>query len=170
MSEGGDDVPKDAEEITEDPLKLLEDRIAELEKELQYAMADMSNLRQKSAKERSDAFRFGPSSLAKKILPLLGGLERALEHSEGANSKGFIEGVKMTLNGFKNALQSEGVTHIESMGEQFDPTRMEAIAMLPAPEGIASGTVIEVVEEGYMLHDRVLIASRVIVTDASDEE
>ena len=68
------------------------------------------------------------------------------------------------------ALESEGVTHIESMGEQFDPTKMEAVAMLPAPDGVSPGVVIEVIEEGYMLHERVLRASRVIVAEYGENE
>jgi molecular chaperone GrpE len=67
-------------------------------------------------------------------------------------------------------LESEGVSHIESMGEKFDPTKMEAIAMIPSPEGVDSGTVVEVVEEGYMIHDRVLRASRVIVSESTEDE
>ena len=66
----------------------------------------------------------------------------------------------MTLRGLRTALESEGVTHIESMKKQFDPTKMEAVAMLPAPDGVEPGAVIEVIEEGYMLHDRVLRASK----------
>ena len=76
----------------------------------------------------------------------------------------------MTLKGFKTALESEGVTHIESMGEQFAPTKMEAVAMLPAPDGVSPGVVIEVIEEGYMLHERVLRASRVIVAEYGENE
>ena len=68
------------------------------------------------------------------------------------------------------ALESDGVTHIESMGKQFDPTKMEAGAMLPAPNGIIPGGVLVVIEEGYMLHDRVLRASRVIVADSDEGE
>ena len=66
------------EEVEESQLERLEAKISELEKELQYQAADMVNLRQKSAKERSEAIRYGPSSLARKILPLLGGMERAI--------------------------------------------------------------------------------------------
>ena len=56
------------------------------------------------------------------------------------------------------------------MGEQFDPTKMEAVAMLPAPDGVSPGVVIEVIEEGYMLHERVLRASRVIVAEYGENE
>lgn len=158
-----------AEEVEEDHLGRLEAKVSELEKELQYQAADMVNLRQKSAKERSEAIRYGPSSLARKILPLLSGMERAIKQSEGPDGVGFIEGTKMTLRGLRTALESEGVVHIEAMGKQFDPTKMEAIAMLPAPDGVQAGFVIEVIEEGYLLHERVLVASKVIVAEMSEE-
>jgi len=170
VSEEGESIPEDVEIIEEDELESLKMRVAELEQELQYYAADIANMRQKSAKERSRAIRFGSSSLAGKILPLLSGLERAISLSEGESGEGFLEGTKMTLRGFKAALESEGVTHIESLGKQFDPTKMEAVAMLPATNGIAPGVVIEVIEEGYMLHERVLRASRVIVADSDEDE
>ena len=170
MSEEEGSHPDGVEIVEEDEVEQLKKKVAELEQEIQYYMADISNLRQKAAKERSQAIRFGSASLAKKILPLLSGMERAISQSEGENSEGFLEGTKMTLRGFKTALESEGVTHIESMGKQFDPTKMEAVAMLPAPDGVEPGAVIEVIEEGYMLHDRVLRASRVIVADSDGNE
>ena len=133
MSEEEEGHRDEVEIVEEDELEQLKGKVAELEQELQYYAADISNIRQKAAKDRSQAIRFGSSSLAKKILPLLSGMERAINQSEGGKFEGFLEGTKMTLKGFKTALESEGVTHIESMGEQFDPTKMEAVAMLPAP-------------------------------------
>ena len=170
MSEEEEGAPDGVEIIEEDEVEQLKGKVAELEQELQYYAADISNIRQKAAKDRSQAIRFGSSSLAKKILPLLSGMERAINQSEGGKFEGFLEGTKMTLKGFKTALESEGVTHIESMGEQFDPTKMEAVAMLPAPDGVSPGVVIEVIEEGYMLHERVLRASRVIVAEYGENE
>ena len=170
MSEEEEGHRDEVEIVEEDEVEQLRGKVAELEQELQYYAADISNIRQKAAKDRSQAVRFGSSSLAKKILPLLSGMERAINQSEGENIEGFLEGTKMILKGFKTALESEGVTHIESMGEQFDPTKMEAVAMLPAPDGVSPGVVIEVIEEGYMLHERVLRASRVIVAEYGENE
>ena len=169
MSEEGEGHRDEVEVIKEDEVEQLKAKVAELEQELRYYAADISNIRQKAAKDRSQAIRFGSSSLAKKILPLLTGMERAINQSEGPDGAGFMEGTKMTLRGLKAALESEGVVHIEAMGKQFDPTKMEAIAMLPAPDGIQAGFVIEVIEEGFMLHERVLVASKVIVAEMSEE-
>ena len=170
MSEEEEGHRDEVEIVEEDEVELLKRKVAELEQEIQYYVADISNIRQKAARDRTQAIRFGPSSLAKKIIPLLSGLERAITQSEGENGEGFLEGTKMTIRGFKTALESEGVTHIESLGEQFDPTKMEAVAILPAPFGVSPGAVIEVIEEGYMLHERVLRASRVIVAESGEDE
>ena len=150
MSEEEEGHRDEVEIVEEDELEQLKGKVAELEQELQYYAADISNIRQKAAKDRSQAIRFGSSSLAKKILPLLSGMERAINQSEGGKFEGFLEGTKMTLKGFKTALESEGVTNIESMGEQFDPTKMEAVAMLPAPDGVSPGVVIEAVSYTHL--------------------
>ncbi|MAZ23872.1 MAG: nucleotide exchange factor GrpE [Euryarchaeota archaeon] len=154
----------------EDPLEKMEAEISRLEKELQYSAAEMANIRQRSARDKSDAVKYGASSLSRKILPLIGSLEKAVSNVDDAKSDAFLNGLKMTLEGFRAALNSEGVTHIDAVGKVFDPTCMEAIATVPAIDGIEPGGVVEVVEEGYMLHERVLRAARVIVAEASVDE
>ena len=104
MSEEEEGHRDEVENVEEDEVGQLKRKVAELEQELQYYAADISNIRQKAAKDRSQAIRFGSSSLAKKILPLLSGMERAINQSEGENSDGFLEGTKMTLKGFKLSL------------------------------------------------------------------
>jgi molecular chaperone GrpE len=101
--------------------------------------------------------------LASRIIPAIDALEKALTNQNGEN-QAISEGVKMTLNSLKNALESEGVTILETTGQIFDPTQMEAIATVPAEEGQESGLVLEELESGYLLHDRVLRPAKVIVT------
>tara|TARA_B100000029_G_scaffold172381_1_gene168759 strand:- start:3216 stop:3719 length:504 start_codon:yes stop_codon:yes gene_type:complete len=151
-------------EEEEDPLITLEARVEELEKELQYSAAEMVNVRQRAARDRSDAIRYGGMSLALRMLPLLDSLEKALEASVGEDLETLGEGVRLTLEGARAAMESEGVVKIE-VGSEFDPTTMEAIATVPVPDGHKAGSVIEIVEVGYMYHDRVLRAARVIVAE-----
>ena len=163
--EAGDEVPEAAEDDSEaDPTGDLEAKVTELEKELQYSAAEMVNVRQRAARERSEAMRYGGMSMALKMLPLVDSLEKALEAAKGDDSNGLSEGVRLTLEGAKAALEAEGVSQIE-VESAFDPTMMEAIATVPAPEGSEPGSVIEVIEVGYMYHDRVLRAARVIVAE-----
>ncbi|MEC7686722.1 MAG: nucleotide exchange factor GrpE [Candidatus Thermoplasmatota archaeon] len=153
-----------SEDEEEDPLAALETRVEELEKDLQYSAAEMVNVRQRAARDRSDAIRYGGMSLALRMLPLLDSLEKALEAAEGEDLESLGEGVRLTLEGARAAMESEGVVKIE-VGSEFDPTTMEAIATVPLPNGHKAGSVIEIVEVGYMYHDRILRAARVIVAE-----
>jgi|TARA_B100000678_G_scaffold171418_1_gene143068 molecular chaperone GrpE len=152
------------EEEEEDSITALEARLEALEKELQYSAAEMVNVRQRAARDRSDAIRYGGMSLALRMLPLLDSLEKALEAADGDDLESLGEGVRLTLEGARAAMESEGVVKIE-VGSNFDPTTMEAIATVPVPDGGKAGSVIEIVEVGYMYHDRILRAARVIVAE-----
>lgn len=151
-----------AEAETEDPMAVLEARVAELLSDLQYARAETMNARHRGQRDRAEAVRFGAAGLASRIIPAIDGLEKALSNGNSDN-EAILEGVRMTLDSLKNALESEGVTRIETTGAAFDPTRMEAIATVPAPNAQAAGTVLEEIESGFMLHDRVLRPAKVVV-------
>ncbi len=162
--ESGEVEPVDevAEAEPEDPMALLEAKVAELLSDLQYARAETMNARHRGQRDRAEAIRFGAAGLASKIIPAIDGLEKALSNGNGDN-EAITEGVRMTFDSLKNALETEGVTRVETVGAAFDPTRMEAIATIPAPDGQAAGTVLEEIESGFMLHDRVLRPAKVVV-------
>ena len=147
-----------------DPIKTLEEKIQELEKEKQYSTAEIVNLRQRYARERNILVKFSSMNLASKILPVLDNLEKAIS-IENNESEKFIEGVNMTLKSLRSTLENEGVEKIDARDKLFDPSFMEAIAVIPTPEGKEPGSVVEIVEEGYMFHDRVLRPVKVIVSD-----
>tara|TARA_B100000959_G_scaffold274996_1_gene327660 strand:+ start:1820 stop:2320 length:501 start_codon:yes stop_codon:yes gene_type:complete len=141
-------------------------RIEDLEKEIQYAKAEIANVQQRAAKDRSEAIRYGGASLARRLLPFLDGLGKALETFEpGEGNESVFEGVRMTLEGILAALEMEGIVPIDAMKTPFDPTSMEAIATVPCPEGIDSGMVVNVIEQGFRMHDRVLRPARVVVSE-----
>ena len=147
-----------------DPIKTLEEKIQELEKEKQYSTAEIVNLRQRYARERNTLVKFSSMNLASKILPVLDNLEKAISIEDNESDK-FIEGVNMTLKSLRSTLENEGVQKIDARDKLFDPSFMEAIAVIPTPEGKEPGSVVEIVEEGYMFHDRVLRPVKVIVSD-----
>ena len=142
---------------------MLEAKVAELEKELQYSQAETANARQRGLRDRAEAIRFGAAGLASRIIPAIDSLEKAIAN-ENSDNEAIADGVKMTLDSLKKALESEGVTILETTGKVFDPTQMEAIATVPVQDGQESGLVLEEVESGYLLHDRVLRPAKVIVT------
>ena len=140
--------------------------VSELEKEIQYAKAETVNAVQRAARDRSEALKYGGASLARRIIPAIDHLSKAVEASEGEQGpEPLIEGVRLTLDGLRSSLEAEGISQIDALGKKFDPTCMEAIATIPCPEGEEPGSVVEVIESGYRMHDRILRASRVIVTE-----
>ena len=98
--------------------------------------------------------------LARKMLTVLADVDRALSVSED-------EGLSLIRSKMWTELSSDGVTKIETKGERFDPTKMEAITTLPPSDDYPANIVIDEIESGYMYKDRVLIPARVVV--ASDQ-
>ena len=159
-SEGGSNEEPVMEEVD------LEARVSELEEELQYAKAETVNVAQRAARDRSETLKYGGASLARRLIPAVDYLSKAVEASElGEGTESVIAGVRLTLDGLKSSLEAEGITVIQSLGTEFDPTCMEAIATVPCPEGVTPGSVIEVIETGYRMHDRILRASKVVVAE-----
>ena len=142
--------------------------VSELEKKIQYAKAETANAVQRASRDRSESLKYGGASLARRIIPAIDHLSKAINASEGENgAESVIEGVRLTLDGLRSSLEAEGISEIQALGEKFDPTCMEAIATVPCPEGGEPGSVIEVIETGYRMHDRILRASRVIVAEGN---
>ena len=140
MPDDESEAVEDTEEA-EDGMAVLEAKVAELQKELQYSQAEFANARQRGQRDRAEAIRFGAAGLASKIIPAIDSLEKALANENGDN-EAISNGVRMTLDSLKSALESEGVTILQTTGEAFDPSRMEAIATVPASEGQDAGLVI----------------------------
>ena len=169
-----DEVDESIEELSEgnkseeteiiDPIKVLESKVEELEKEKQYSTAEMVNLRQRYARERNTLVKFSSMNLSSKILPVLDNLEKAIS-IENSQTEKILEGVTMTMETLKTVLENEGVKKIDALEQIFNPSFMEAIAVIPVPEGKEPGTVVEVIEEGYMFHERVLRPVKVIVSE-----
>lgn len=143
-----------------------EKKIQELEDQNLRLQAEIQNMRRRHQTSREEAARYRAQDLAKEVLPVLDNLERALQ-TEVTDEAGqsLKQGVEMVLESFKRALTNAKVMEIEAEGKTFDPNFHEALAQIPATEGQESGIVVEVYEKGYMLHDRVLRAAKVIVTE-----
>ena len=171
MADEGDESTKELSEENNsedtkiiDPVKVLESKVEELEKEKQYSTAEMVNLRQRYARDRNTLLKYSSMNLATKILPVLDNLEKAIS-IENSESEKILEGVNMTLDKLKAVLENEGVEKIEALDKVFNPSFMEAIAVIPVPEGKERGTVVEIIEQGYMFHERVLRPVKVIVSE-----
>ena len=131
------------------------------------ARADLENYRKRTQREKEDLARFANENLLREILPVMDNLERALDHARQgtADNNGLVQGVEMTLNQFQRVLEKFGVTPIASLGAQFDPARHEALGQLESAEQ-SPNTVVQELQKGYLLNDRLLRPSMVMVAKA----
>ena len=160
----------DEDDITNDeensPVKEedAEASIESLERDLQYARAEIANIRSRASRERADLIRYSSSQLGLRMLDVLRSLELAIESSKDSVDS-TLEGVRLTAESMRSALSSEGIVEIGIEDGVFDPSRMEAIAAIPAPDDVDSGSVLQIIETGYMIHDRVLRPEKVVVSE-----
>ena len=131
------------------------------------ALADAENARKRADKDRRDAEQYGGSRLARDLLPVYDALSRALDSAgddQRAAAAALIEGVELTLRELKNVFTKHGITVITpALGEKFDPQRHEAMFEAPVP-GTVAGSIIQVMDNGFMLHDRLLRPAKVGVS------
>ncbi len=124
--------------------------------------AELDNLRKRSAREIEAARKFGAERLAQAILPVRDSIEAALATGERADLKTVLEGEHAMLRLLDQAFASAGITEIDPHGEPFDPAKHEALSLVPAPQ-LEPNTVLEVVQKGFRLHERLVRADKVIV-------
>lgn len=137
------------------------EEIDELRDRLLRMAADFDNYRKRSRREIEEARRYGVDALLHDIVPVADNLERALLHSQEDKSP-VVEGVRMVTRQLTEVLKGHGVTGFSSVGELFDPERHEAVTQRESGDQ-AAGTVLEELQKGYMLHDRLLRPARVVV-------
>lgn len=128
--------------------------------------AEMQNLQRRHKRDKEATLKFRAQALAKDIIPAIDNLERALQTEvDTTSAENFKKGVQMVLDSLQAALKQNNIEQVEAIGKPFDPTVHEAVAQIPASDGQESGEVIEVLEKGYTLHDRVLRAAKVVVAE-----
>lgn len=131
------------------------------------ALAEVENIRKRSERDRREAEQYGGTRLARDLLPVYDNLKRALDAvtDEGrAQSAAMIEGVELTLRELTNVMTRHGVKPISpATGDMFDPQQHQAMFEAPLP-GTKAGQIIQVMTEGFMLHDRLLRPAQVGVS------
>jgi len=128
--------------------------------------ADLENFRRRAAKERLEAEQYGHQNLVKDLLTAVDNLDRAIGHarrSGGGDLEGLLQGVELVRKDLSVALARHGVAAIEAVGLPFDPALHEAMAQAP-DDSLAPNTVVEELQKGYRLRDRLLRPARVIVS------
>ncbi|MGG4217377.1 nucleotide exchange factor GrpE [Paenibacillus jamilae] len=128
------------------------------------AQADFDNFRRRTLKEKEDLAKYASMKLVTELVPVLDNFERALATaSQGAESESFTKGVEMIFRQFESVLQAEGVTAMNAVGQPFNPDFHQAIMQVESEEH-EEGIVVEEVQKGYMLKDKVLRPAMVKVS------
>lgn len=160
--EEGSEAKQDQEEQS------LEERIAELEEALEAEKnqklrlyADFENHRKRTAKERVELFGSANQELMSALLPVLDDFKRALKNMEGSEAE---EGTRLIFNKFENTLKQKGLKPMENtVGKDFDVDTMEAVTRIPAPSEDMKGKVVDEIEQGFELGNKIIRYARVVV-------
>lgn len=143
---------------------------AEARDKMLRTLAEMENLRKRTTREVADARTYGIAAFARDVLDIADNLQRALDavpadarEAADAGLKGLIEGVELTERSLLNALEKNGVKKFNPSGEKFDPNFQQAMYEVPDPS-VPAGTVVQVVQAGFTIGDRVLRPALVAVS------
>ena len=127
------------------------------------AMAELENTRRRSSEELVKTRKFAIEKFAENLLPVVDSLEKALEATAGETDNPAREGMEATYRQFLHALDVSDMKPIDPKGEAFDPNLHMAITMVPAPEGVQAGMVVQVFQRGWSIAGRVLRPAMVSV-------
>lgn len=164
-----DDAPSDVGRDTVTSIETaIEERDANYDRFLR-AQAELDNFRRRVQKERTEDARYASARLARDLLPVLDNLERAIDAAGNTEDvAGLVEGVRMVAKQLHDVLDGHAVKPIDTTGAAFDPNLHEALTQVPSPDHPPMGIVQEV-ERGWTLHDRVLRPAKVVVSSGPPE-
>lgn len=148
----------------------LQAEIEDLRNKTLYAQAETQNVRRRLEKEKSDAMAYAGTSFARDMLSVADNLSRAVssipaELRDDERLKPVVTGIEMTSRELESVFQRNGITKIVAMGEALDPNRHQAMLEMERP-GVAPGTIVEEMQAGYMIKDRLLRPALVGVAKA----
>ena len=148
----------------EDEITKLQSEIANLKTELLYKVAEFDNYRKRTLKERTELILNGGEKVITAILPILDDMERAIENGERTDDPEVLrEGIKLIHQKFIKTLEAQGVSKIEADGADFNTDIHDAVAMVPGLGDDKKGKVIDCLQQGYKLNNKVIRHAKVAV-------
>lgn len=153
----------EVEEEPRDPLELAVERAEQAEKEIAYRDAEIQNVRKRLMAEKAEVIQFGGMGLARRMLTILGDVDRAMTGIDEDDESPIAQGLRLLRNKMWHELQADGVSVIDAKAQPFDPSKMEAITTIPSSEHFEAGHVVDVLEQGYMYKSKVIMVARVVV-------
>lgn len=163
-----DDLEEEDNETVQDAAEVkVEELQAQLEKEKKeylFLMAEFDNFRKRTIKEKSELIKNAAESVLKGLLPIVDDFERGLKATKDSDEAATVrEGMELIYNKLIKYLAQNGVKAIDPEDRDFDTSRHEAISAVPVPDETQKGKILDTVEKGYMLNDKVLRHAKVVV-------
>lgn len=150
-----------AEDQEENRVQELEDEVKKINEKHLRLYADFENYKKRTAKERAELFSSANRELMEALLPVLDDFQRALQTIEDDKAK---EGVELIYHKFENTLKQKGLKPMEhTKGKEFDVETMEAVTKIPAQEEEQKGKVVDEIEPGYYLGDKIIRYAKVVI-------
>ena len=152
------------EETPEDKIAALQAELEKSQKEYLFLMAEFDNYRKRTVKEKAELIKNGGEKAMLGLLPVIDDFERAIDAiDKSSDVEGLKEGVDLIYNKFMKYLESQQVKPMESTGTNFDADIYEAVTTFPAPDESMKGKVIDTVQKGYTINEKVLRHAKVVV-------
>ena len=159
-----DSVPVEETDTLAAENEQLKAQVEQLKKDYLLARADLENFRKRTLKEKADLIRNGGESCLKDILPVIDDFERGLQAvGESVDVEAVKQGIELIYNKFKTYLDQHGVKEIPTQNADFDTEYHEAVTTFPAPTPEQKGKVIDCVQKGYTMNDKVIRFAKVVV-------
>lgn len=141
----------------------LRNEVAELNDKYLRLYSEFDNMRRRNAKERIELTQTAGKDIILALLPVIDDFERALKSLDGDENTSAREGVELIHTKFLNILTQKGLTPMDAQGKEFDPEIHEAVTKIPAPSKDLKGKVVDVIEKGYTLQEKVIRYAKVVV-------
>ncbi len=150
--------------IEVDPIDELQNQLNESKDKYIRLSAEFDNFRKRTLREKMDLMKYASEDVIKGILPLIDDFERAITHSETASDiEAMKQGLVLIHGKFLDFLKNNGVKEIEAMEQELDTDKHDAVTKTPAPKDKLKGKIVDVVQKGYMLNDKVIRFSKVVI-------
>ncbi len=158
---------ENTEEQQEEPIDKVEElgaKLQEMNDKYLRLTAEFDNYRRRTLKEKMEMTKTAGENILVKILPVIDNFERALQSMEQTDDiTALRDGIVLIYNSFKQFMEQNGVTEIEAINQEFDTDLHEAVTKIPAPKEELKGKVVDCIEKGYKLNDKVMRFSKVVV-------
>lgn len=142
----------------------LKEEVAKEKKEYLYLMAEFDNFRKRTLKEKSEIIKNAGEQVWKSLLPVVDDFERGLKAAENSEEKDpMLEGMTLVYNKLKKIMAQNGVKEMDPEEKDFDADRHEAITAVPVPDEAQKGKILDTIEKGYTINDKVLRHAKVVV-------